>query len=524
MTLQELLTVSERISGQSSRLQKIELLAGSLRRLEPAEIRAGIAYLSGELPQGRIGVSYATIRQAMPQPAGAGPADTQPSGKQPGKLTVAELNASLESLSKLRGPGSQGKRTDQLRELFGRCTAEQQRFLARLLLGELRQGAQQGLMIEAVARASGLPAASVRRAWMLAGSAAEAAEAAITGGEAALGRFRLQLLRPLQPMLAQTAGSVEEAIESIGQTALEYKLDGARIQVHRLEEEVKVFTRNLNEVTGRVPELVEVILGLPAKRLILDGEAIVLQGNGRPAAFQVTMRRFGRRLDIEQMRRTLPLSFFFFDCLHANGEDLIDRPARERFSALRRVVPEQLLVPRLLTSSAEKAGVFLRQALAAGHEGVMAKTLSDPYEAGRRGGSWLKIKPVHTLDLVVLAAEWGSGRRRGSLSNLHLGARDPEGGFVMLGKTFKGMTDSMLRWQTEKLLELEERREAYTVFVRPELVAEVAFDGVQASSQYTGGLALRFARIRRYRPDKSAEQADSIETVRRIHLGRKARS
>jgi DNA ligase-1 len=341
------------------------------------------------------------------------------------------------------------------------------------------------------------------------------AAAAIEEGEAGLARFRLELLRPVQPMLAQTADDLADALGRVAPAALEWKLDGARIQAHRLGDEVRLFTRNLADVTDRVPELAAAVRALPVEALVLDGEAIALDDDGRPRPFQVTMSRFGSRTE-----RTIPLTAAFFDCLHLDGDDLLDRPGSERFAALVSRVPEELRVRRVETSDGDEAERFLESALAAGHEGVMVKALDAPYEAGRRGGSWLKVKRAHTLDLVVLAAEWGHGRRQGWLSNLHLGARDPAGGgFVMLGKTFKGMTDAMLTWQTEKLLELETSREGHVVHVRPELVVEVAFDGVQASPRYRGGLALRFARVKGYRPDKSAVEADTVETVRAIHRG-----
>jgi len=374
-------------------------------------------------------------------------------------------------------------------------------------------------MVEAVARGAGVPAAEVRRALMLAGALGPVAAAAFAQGSAGLSRFGLEVLRPVQPMLAQTAEDVEDALGRISPAAVEWKLDGARIQVHRLGEEVRAFTRNLADVTERVPEVIGAVRRLSLEAAILDGEAIALRPDGRPHPFQVTMSRFGTRLEAAR-RRSASLSCFFFDCLHADGEDLFDRPAAERFSILDAAVPSDLRVPRSVATSAAEAGRVLRDALARGHEGVMVKALDAPYEAGRRGSGWLKVKAATTLELAILAAEWGHGRRRGWLSNLHLGARDPRsGGFVMLGKTFKGMTDEMLAWQTERLLELETSRDEYTVFVRPELVVEVAFDGVQASTRYPGRLALRFARVKGYRPDRSPADADTIDAVRAIHVG-----
>ena len=386
-----------------------------------------------------------------------------------------------------------------------------------LFLGELRQGALEGVMADAVAKAAGVPAAAVRRAAMLAGDLPSVAAAAMRDGVDGLGRFRLTPLQPITPMLAQTADDVSAALERFGRASVEWKLDGARIQVHRAGDEVRIFTRNLADITDRASEIVEAVQGLDVSALVLDGEAIALREDGRPEPFQVTMSRFGTKTDTADNART-PLSAFFFDCLHLDGDDLIDAPARRRLAALDAHLPPELLVPRLETDDAEAAEAFLADTLARGHEGVMVKSLDAPYEAGRRGAGWLKVKPVHTLDLVVLAAEWGHGRRRGKLSNLHLGARDPAtGDFVMLGKTFKGLTDEMLAWQTEHLLGLETRTDGHVVHVRPELVVEVAFDGVQSSPRYPGGVALRFARVKGYRPDKSPGDADTIDAVRTIH-------
>src|SRR5437660_11752707 len=405
-----------------------------------------------------------------------------------------------------------------LGELFARGTADEQEFLLRLVMGELRQGALEGLAAEAVARAAGLEAGAVRRATMLAADLGRVAHAALTEGAAGLTSFRVQLFRPLQPMLAQAADDVGDALTRLGkgQAAFEYKLDGACIQVDKARDEVRVFSRQLNDVTQAVPEVVETVRRLPLDDAILDGEAIALRPDGTPLPFQVTMRRFGRKLDVERLRAELPLVPFFFDILYADGAPLLDEPYARRFAVLAAVVPGEQRVPRIVTSDAGEAGAFFERAIAAGHEGLMAKALDARYDAGARGAAWLKLKPAHTLDLVVLAAEWGHGRRHGRLSNLHLGARDADaGGFVMLGKTFKGMTDEMLEWQTAKLLELETRRDTYVVYVRPELVVEVAFNDVQASPQYPGGVALRFARVVRYRPDKRADEADTIATVLR---------
>jgi len=352
---------------------------------------------------------------------------------------------------------------------------------------------------------------------MLVGDLATVAVSAAEGGRPCLAELGLAVLRAVQPMLAKSADTLAAALDRIAPAAVEWKLDGARVQVHRLDDEVRVFTRNLADVTARVPEVVETVLALPVQAIVLDGETIALHADGRPRAFQDSMSRFGSRLDVDELRTRLPLSLVLFDCLHLNGVDLLDRPGRDRFTALAGVVPRELLVPRIETADAPEAERFLDEATARGHEGVMVKALDAPYGAGRRGSGWLKVKRTHTLDLVVLAAEWGHGRRQGYLSNLHLGARDPvSGGFVMLGKTFKGMTDAMLAWQTEHLLELEESKNDYAVFVRPELVVEVAFDGVQRSRRYPGGVALRFARVKGYRPDKPPDEADTIETVRAL--------
>ncbi len=507
MLLADLVATSARVAATRARSEKTAHLSALLRRLEPREVDAAVAFLSGRLRQGRIGLGWAALREAR---AGARPAEGA-------ALALLEVDAAFDRIAAISGRGSAGERARLLGELFSRATAEEQDFLVRLVLGELRQGALAGLMEEALAEATGVPAAEVRRALLVAGDLQAVARAVLGEGRAGLGRFRLELLRPLQPMLAQPAQDLAAALARLGDAALEWKLDGARVQVHRVDDEVRVFSRRLHDVTHAVPELVEAVRGLPARRLILDGETIALRPDGSPQPFQLTMRRFGRKLEVERLRQELPLSSFFFDCLHWDGEDLVDRPAEERFGALAGGAPPELVVPRLRTADPAAARVFLDGALARGHEGIMAKDPAAPYDAGRRGFAWLKVKPAQTLDLVVLAAEWGHGRRQGWLSNLHLGARDPEqGGFVMLGKTFKGMTDEMLAWQTEKLLSLAMARDEWTVHVRPELVVEIAFNDLQASPHYPGGLALRFARVKRYRTDKTAEQADTIATVRAL--------
>jgi len=507
--LNELVQTSRRLAETRGRLAKIELVAALLKRTGPEEIEIATAFLSGSLRQGRIGIGYATLQAAKREHAADGPT-----------LDLARVDTTLQRLADTTGKGSAQTKERLLGELFARGTADEQEFLLRLIIGELRQGALEGLVTEAVARAAGLEAEAVRRATMLAADLGRVARAALTQGAAGLTAFRVELFHPLQPMLAQAADDVTDALARLGngQAAFEYKLDGARIQVHKAGDEVRVFSRELNDVTPAVPEVVEAVRRLPLTDAILDGEAIAVRPDGTPLPFQVTMRRFGRKLDVERLRAELPLAPFFFDVLYADGAVLLGEPYARRFAVLERLVAPGARVPRLVTRDALLAGQFFDQAIAAGHEGLMAKALDARYDAGARGAAWLKLKPTHTLDLVVLAAEWGHGRRRGRLSNLHLGARDADTGeFVMLGKTFKGMTDEMLEWQTAKLLELETRRDAQVVYVRPELVVEIAFNGIQASPTYSGGLALRFARVVRYRPDKGPDQSDTIETVRGLH-------
>jgi DNA ligase-1 len=506
MTFARLVDTSRRVAETSGRRAKIALLAELLRTLPPEEIEIAVAYLSGTVLQARLGVGWATIQAALPGSAAEAPS-----------VTLTEVDQSLSRTMQASGAGSAAERQRLLRELFLRLTQAEQHFLGGLLVGELRQGALEGLVLEAVAQAAGLPARELRRAAMVAGELPAVAGSALRGGAAALSEFAVQLFRPVQPMLAGTAESEAEAVAELGECGLELKLDGARVQIHRRGSEVRIYSRRLNEVTPAVPELVERTLTLPADELILEGEAIALRPDGTPHPFQTTMRRFGRRLEVERVRESLPLTLVVFDLLYLGGASLIDRPYRERIALLDQAVPPELVVRRIITGSADAAAAFLHEALDQGHEGIMAKALDAPYEAGQRGRRWLKVKPVRTLDLVVLAAEWGHGRRKGWLSNLHLGARDQaSGGFVMLGKTFKGMTDEMLAWQTTRLLELEESRDGHVVRVRPELVVEVAFNDLQASPQYPGGLALRFARIKGYRPDKSPADADTIATLREI--------
>jgi DNA ligase-1 len=505
--LADLVATSQRIGASPARTAKVRELAVLLARLQPDEISLATLYMAGGTSQGRIGIGYASLAGAR------GEAAQNPT------LTIGQVNRQLDALASARGHGSGTRRTQLLQELFVKATAAEQEFLLQLLVGELRQGALAGVMVEAIAVAAKLPAAAVRRAAMYASDLGSVAHAALAEGAVGLARFRLELFTPVAPMLAQTATDVAEALSELtGEVAFEWKLDGARIQAHKHNETVRLYTRGMNEVTAAVPEIVEVVRALPASTVILDGEAIAIDAGGRPHPFQITMRRFGRRLEVEAARATLPIRGYFFDCLRLGDESIADRPTRERYLALAQAVPAHLQVPRLVTACESAARDFYEAAIAAGHEGLMAKSLDAPYEAGSRGASWLKIKHAHTLDLVVLAAEWGHGRRTGKLSNLHLGALDPtSGSYVMLGKTFKGLTDALLEWQTRELLAREERRDGMTVYVRPELVVEIAFSDLQASQRYPGGIALRLARVKRYRDDKRAAEADTMESVRRIY-------
>ena len=500
MQLAELVAASAAVAGTPARTAKIAALADLLREAGPGEVAAIVRWLSGELTQRQIGVGWALLRE-RPEPSAAG------------GLTVAEVEAAFTAIGALAGAGSVAARRDAVQALLARADAAEQAFLVRLLLGDLRQGALAGVMADAVAKAAGVPATAVRRALMLHGDLAAVAAIALRDGRAGLDAIRLQVGRPLAPMLAGTAADVAAALAKTGPAAVDHKLDGARVQVHRDGADVAIYTRTLDDVTARLPEVVAVARALPASALVLDGEAIALRADGRPEPFQVTASRFGTR-----GARTVPLASLFFDVLHADGEDLLDAPLARRSEVLAAVAGAEHRIPRTITADVAEAQAAFDAALAAGHEGVVVKALDAPYSAGRRGAAWLKVKPVHTLDLVVLAVEWGHGRRRGKLSNLHLGARDEEtGGWAMLGKTFKGLTDELLAWQTERLLALQTGREGIVVHVRPELVVEIAFDGVQTSSRYPSGLALRFARVKRYRDDKPASEADTLATVRAIH-------
>jgi DNA ligase-1 len=505
MLLATVVETSRRVTETSRRLEKIDLLANLLRQLDAGEVEAVVAYLSGNLLSRRTGIGFATLREA------AAPA------AEVATLEIGEVERAIEQVSAIEGAGAQRRKRDTLNALMARATRPEQDFLFGLLLGELRQGALEGIMAEALAKAFGADAARVRRAAMLTGDLTRVARLLRESGPAGLDRCGVQLFRPVQPMLAETADGVESALADLGEAALEFKLDGARVQVHRSGGDVMVFSRALNDVTAAVPEVVEAARALPGGDLIVEGEVLSLTAAGRPQPFQITMRRFGRKLDLERMRQELPLTPFWFDLLYAGGQSLLDEPQQRRFRELSDLSAAANLIPHLATGDQSVAAEFLQEALARGHEGIMAKAPAAGYAAGARGQSWLKIKRAHTLDLVILAAEWGHGRRKGFLSNLHLGARDTEkGGFAMLGKTFKGLTDDMLAWQTEQLLKLALGRDDYTVHVEPKLVAEIAFNDIQMSPRYPAGLALRFARVKRYRGDKTPETADTLDTVRAL--------
>ncbi|GAA1711028.1 ATP-dependent DNA ligase [Isoptericola hypogeus] len=507
MLLAELVTTHAAVAATRSRLRKRELLAGALRAAEPGdEVEVVAAFLSGRPRQRRTGLGWRTLG-SLPEPA------AEPS------LTPTDVDAALARFAAFSGSGSQAARAAAVGELFSRATAEEQDFVRRLVLGELRQGALDSLLLDATAAAADVPLAVVRRAAMFSALSGPIARAALTGGAPALESFRLVPGRPVRPMLASSAPDVATAMERFAGAAVaaDTKLDGIRVQVHRDGDDVAVFTRSLDDITERLPEVVALARSLDVRTVVLDGEALLLDDAGRPRPFQDTAARTGS-LDAD-VGGTLPLTVRFFDVLHHDGTDLIDAPAAERLEVLDGVLPAGATVPRLMSSDPDEVAAFFADAVAAGQEGLVVKALDAPYEAGRRGAAWVKVKPRHTLDLVVLAVEWGSGRRQGRLSNIWLGARDPDGGFTMLGKTFKGMTDEMLAWQTERFLALETGREGHVVHVRPEQVVEIAFDGVQRSTRYPGGMALRFARVLRYRDDKTADEADTLATVRALAAG-----
>ncbi len=511
--LAELVDVSAAVAATAARSKKIALIAALLTRAgagDAAEVEIATAYLAGDVRQRRTGVGWAGLRDLPP------PAPTP-------SLTLQAVDAAIELIAGVSGSGSQARRAAALAELFAAATADEQQFLVALLTGELRQGALEGVMLDAVAKAAGVGARTVRQAFMARGSLPPVASIAMREGAPGLEAIELAVGRAVQPMLAQPAPSVADAMAKAapagGECAVEWKLDGIRVQLHRDGDTVAVFTRTLDDITSRVPELVAAARTFEARAFILDGEAIALDEHGRPRPFQETAARTSSKLEVERLRVDVPLSLFVFDVLQRDHEVVRALPASQRQHVLEELVPAAYRVPRVVTADPQEASALFADAIAHGHEGVVVKALDAPYEAGRRGAAWVKVKPRHTLDLVVLAAEWGHGRRRGFLSNLHLGARDDDGGFVMLGKTFKGLTDQLLAWQTERLLELETGRDAYTVFVRPELVVEVAFDGVQASPRYPGKVALRFARVLRYRPDKRAADADHLAAVLAVQAG-----
>ncbi|MCL8009654.1 ATP-dependent DNA ligase [Streptomyces sp. AS02] len=507
MLLTRLATVSQEVAATSARSRKIALLAELFRDAEADDVPIVIPYLAGRLPQGRLGIGWKVLSRPVPPAA-------EPT------LTVLDVDARLTELGKVSGAGSQAERARLVGELMGAATEDEQRFLFGLITGEVRQGALDAVAVEGLAQATEAPPAEVRRAVMLAGSLQSVAQALLTDGPESLARFRLTVGRPVLPMLAHTASSVAEAVDKLGSCVVEEKLDGIRVQVHREGDTVRLYTRTLDDITDRLPELTAAALELRGDRFILDGEVIAFDDAGRPRSFQETAGRVGSRVDVTAAAREVPVSPVFFDALSVDDHDLLDLPFTERHAELARLVPEPMRVRRALVSGPEdlpRAEDFLAETLRRGHEGVVVKALDAPYSAGRRGASWLKVKPVHTLDLVVLAAEWGHGRRTGKLSNLHLGARTADGGFAMLGKTFKGMTDAMLTWQTERLQELAVESGEWVVTVRPELVVEIAYDGLQRSTRYPAGVTLRFARVVRYREDKRPEEADTVETLLAAH-------
>ncbi|MGW2745595.1 ATP-dependent DNA ligase [Streptomyces sp. NPDC001450] len=507
MLLSRLAEVSREVAATAARSRKTALLAELFRDAEADDVPIVIPYLAGRLPQGRLGVGWKVLSRPVPPAA-------EPS------LTVREVDARLSELGQVSGAGSQAERARIVGELMGAATEAEQRFLRGLLTGEVRQGALDAVAVEGLAQATGADPADVRRAVMLAGSLQTVAQALLAQGPGALHRFRLTVGRPVLPMLAQSASSVAEAVEKLGSCAVEEKLDGIRVQVHREGSAVRIHTRTLDDITGRLPEVTRAALGLACDRFVLDGEVISFGADGRPRSFQETAGRVGSRTDVAKAAAQVPVCPVFFDVLLVGDQDVLDLPLSERHALLADLVPGPLRVRRTVASGPRhipEAERFLADTLARGHEGVVVKALDAPYSAGRRGASWLKVKPVHTLDLVVLAAEWGHGRRTGRLSNLHLGARNPDGTFAMLGKTFKGMTDAMLAWQTERLRELAVEDDGWVVTVRPELVVEIAYDGLQRSSRYPAGVALRFARVVRYREDKRAGEADTVEALLAAH-------
>jgi DNA ligase-1 len=506
MLLANLVEVSNKVGSTTRKKEKISLLASFFRQARGREIALAACYLSGKLPQGRLGIGWAILQEGL-----------KDLPYQSRALSLIDVNHLFERISKEKGPGSLERKIRLLRDFFSCTRKDETEFLISLIMGEIRQGALEGLVLEAIAHAASLPIARLHQSFMFSGDIGEVAKVALEEGMGGLSRFRPKLFHPISPMLANPAEGESEALARLGEAAWEYKIDGARIQIHKEGAKIKIFTRHLKNVTESLPEIVELAGKFDFDRAIFEGEAIAMRKDNKPFPFQTTMRRFGRVQDVERMQKEIPLASYFFDLLYLDEEPLFDAPYRERFALMSKRIPAKYAIPRIVTANEKEAHDFLKRSLEAGHEGLMAKGVDSPYMAGHRGFYWLKIKPAQTLDLVVLAAEWGHGRRRGWLSNLHLGARDPESSsFVMLGKTFKGLTDEMLRWQTKRLLEKESSRDKWTVYVRPELVVEVAFSDLQESSRYPGGLALRFARVRRYREDKSPLEVDTIQKVWQI--------
>ncbi len=510
-SFKDLVAISKSVASTSKRKHKVSLLADFFRQVKGREIALAVRYLSGQLGQGRLGVGWAILREALqdlPDPSRS--------------LSLIEIDRLFEEISREKGSGSLERKVRFLRNLFSSVQQDQREFLINLMMGEIRQGALEGLVLGAIAQASSFPVDRLRQSLMFSGDIGQVAQVALEEGAAGLSHFQPRLFHPISPMLANSAEGETEALERLGEAGFEFKIDGARIQVHKDREEVRIFTRHLKDITESIPELVQLARTFQFENAIFEGEAIALREDGKPLPFQITMHRFGRILEVQRLEKEIPLTPYFFDLLYLNGESLIPVPYRDRFKLLSDKVPPGSMIPQIITGDEGAARDFLKRSLEAGHEGLMAKSLDSRYRAGHRGYTWLKIKPAQTLDLVVLAAEWGHGRRKGWLSNLHLGARDPgSGDFMMLGKTFKGLTDKMLHWQTKKLLELEVSRDEWTVYVRPELVVEVAFNDIQESSRYPGGLALRFARVKNFRMDKLPLDADTLHKVRQIFEARR---
>ncbi len=503
MLLKDLVEVSKRVGATTRKKEKASLLSEYLKSGQGPEIALATSYLSGQIPQGSLGIGWAALQKTL------GNLD-----KRPRPLSLQEVNRFFDQIAQSRGAGSAEKKVKILRDLFSSVREDEKDFLVGLIMNEVRQGALEGLVVEAIAQASGLAVERIQRGVMFSGNIGEIARAALEEGIEGLSRFQPRLFHPIAPMLANTAEEERDALTRWGQVACEFKIDGARIQIHKNGEEIRVFTRHLKEVTERVPEIVTAARGFRLDKAIFEGETVALRPDGRPLPFQTTMRRFGRVQDIERIKKEIPITSYFFDLLYLDGTPLFDEALSKRFELLSANLPPEYRIPQIVTADEKVVGEFLKKSLEAGHEGIMAKGVDSPYMAGHRGFYWLKIKPAKTLDLVILAAEWGHGRRKGWLSNLHLGARDPESGqFVMLGKTFKGLTDDMLQWQTERLLSLETGRDEWTVYVHPKLVAEIAFNDLQESPRYPGGLALRFARVKRYREDKPPSEADTIQRI-----------